>query len=802
MARVELSYLILAKSSHLFGSLSWGSPNWLIPVLVLSGAIAVMVLTWYARLGIAWPIRAIAATLKLLAIAALALCAVEPLFHGVRPRPGANLFLVAVDNSHSLSVTDRPGQPSRGEALRATLRDDAPWLARLGQDFELRRYLVDSGLRSTDSFRILSFDGRSSALRSALSTMAEQFRGRPVGGMLLLTDGNATDWDETAIDWKSLPPIYPVVIGGDRSLSDVAISRVTVTQTNFETTPVTVVAEITGEGLSGESIVVQLLDPTGKEVQRHVAELPATGSLVHRFQFRPELPGVSFFRIRAFAARDEAGATAERSAIEATLANNSRTVLVDRGRGPYRVLYLAGRPNWEFKFLRRAVAEDDEVQLIGLLRIAKREPKFNFRGRTGETTNPLFRGFGNQTDATAEQYDEPVLVRFGTRDQTELHDGFPKTAEQLFEYHAVVLDDVEAEFFTRDQMSLLHQFVSQRGGALLMLGGQESFASGGYARTPLGELLPVYFDKSQLAPPPGEYRWSLAREGWLQPWVRLRATETEEEQRLAEMPPFRTINGATGLKPGASVLASFVSTSAAGDSTPRPGLVVQPFGQGRAAALLVGDLWRWGMRRTSAANRDLDQAWRQTIRWLVSDVPGRVEVQIKRGSAEIQAATSLAIQVRDATAQPLDNADLKLIMSTPDGKKVAIDAVPSDTTPGEYVATFVPRVAGGYQARVTVAAPDGSPVGTTEAGFVHEPESDEFRTLLPNRALLERIAERTGGEVFEPHQLDQFVASLPNRRIPITEPWVYPLWHQWPMLVLALTCLIGEWGLRRWKGLP
>ena len=32
--------------------------------------------------------------------------------------------------------------------------------------------------------------------------------------------------------------------------------------------------------------------------------------------------------------------------------------------------------------------------------------------------------------------------------------------------------------------------------------------------------------------------------------------------------------------------------------------------------------------------------------------------------------------------------------------------------------------------------------------------------------------------------------------------WTYPLWHQWPMLILALTCLIGEWGLRRWKGWP
>lgn len=783
----------------MLNGISWGSPGWLMPVGILASAIAVIVLICYARAGMQGSQRVIAATLKLLAITALALCVLEPLMSGVRPRPGANLFLVAVDNSQSLSMMDRPGEVSRGESLRATLRDDSPWLTRLGQDFELRRYLVDSRLRSTDSFRVLSFDGPSTALRSALSTIASQFRGRPVGGVLLLTDGNATDWKETEIDWKSLPPVYPVVVGGERPPGDLAVSRVTVTQTNFETAPVTVVAEIACEGLGGRSAVIQLLDASGKEVQRHTAQLPGSGSLVRRFQYRPEQPGVAFLRVRAFVSEEEPLIASNRSKAEATAVNNSRLILVDRGRGPYRVLYLAGRPNWEFKFLRRAVADDDEVELIGLLRIAKREPKFSFRGRTDETTNPLFRGFGNQVDPTAEQYDEPVLVRFGTRDQTELREGFPKTAEQLFEYHAVILDDVEAEFFTRDQMTLLHQFVSHRGGALLMLGGQESFASGGYARTPIGELLPVYFDKTQPALPPGDYRWSIAREGWLQPWIRLRATETEEEKRLAQMPAFRTINGVTGLKPGASVLVSMTSTST--DGTPRPGLVVQPFGKGRSAALLVGELWRWGMRRPDATNHDLDQAWRQTIRWLVSDVPGRVEVQVERDSSE-HAAAALTIQVRDAAAEPLDNAEVKVTIATPDGKEVALDAVASETTAGEYVTTFVPRISGGYQARVKVTGPDGSDVGSTGVGFIHEPEVEEFRALLPNRELLERVAERTGGEVLKPDQLEKFVADLPNRRMPVTEPWIYPLWHQWPFLVVALACLIGEWGIRRWKGWP
>ena len=47
-----------------------------------------------------------------------------------------------------------------------------------------------------------------------------------------------------------------------------------------------------------------------------------------------------------------------------------------------------------------ALQADDEVEVVGLIRIAKKEPKFTFRGRTGETTNPLYRGFGNQEAAS------------------------------------------------------------------------------------------------------------------------------------------------------------------------------------------------------------------------------------------------------------------------------------------------------------------------------------------------------------------------------------------------------------------
>ncbi|HJT34931.1 MAG TPA: glutamine amidotransferase, partial [Pirellulales bacterium] len=644
-----------------------------------------------------------------------------------------------------------------------------------------------------------------------------------------------------------LPPVYPVVIGEERDLTDLSIARIAVGQTNFEAAPVTIAAELQSRGLAGRPVVLRVLEesdddqrnvaPTlrggdsssdtpwrrtsvakGDRQPRHgvpgllsdaapekvvetraVAAPPDGKPLVERFELRPEKPGVSFYTVEARLKGEDAIRTAKSqaaSSAEATLLNNRRVATVDRGGGPYRVLYVSGRPNWEFKFLRRALQEDDEVNLVGLVRIAKKEPKFTFRGRRGERTNPLYRGFGNQHDDTAEQYDEPVLLRLGTENKEELKGGFPKSAEDLFAYHAVILDDVEAAFFTHEQMSLLQQFVSQRGGGCLMLGGQHSFAAGGYQRTPLGELLPVYLDRGEVAPLEG-VRMRLTREGWLQPWVRLRSTENDEERRLAEMPEFHTLSRFRAIKPGASVLAS-VQTA---EGEPLPALVAQQFGRGRAAALAIGDFWRWNLRRQNNAASDLETAWRQMIRWLVADVPRRVEAEAERSATE-PGVVRIAVRVRDELFEPLDNATVTVRVETPDQRQIELTAEPSDQGAGEFVATFAPRVSGAYRANITARAEDASEVGRREIGWAAEPATDELRTLRPNRELLGRLAEATGGELIAPDDLEGFVASLPNRKAPIVEAWTYPLWHQWSVFLFAIVCLVGEWGLRRSHGLP
>lgn len=780
--------------------------------------LGVLFLVWsYLRAPANRILRTSCAFLKLLGLAALAICLLDPLWTAQRARPGANYFAVVADNSEGMQIKDRGDSITRASLLTNLLApQNANWLDELDKSFQIRRYYFDSHLQSTRDFGDLNFNGRSSSIGGALHTIADRFHGQPLAGVLLLTDGNATDLPDGKINAAGLPPVYSVVIGRDDTINDISIQKVAVSQTSFEDAPVSVQADILAGGYVGKDVVVQLFDQSGKLVQSQT-ERPRRDdeTTAFRFQLRPEKPGISFYRLRA-SAENELGQFAKpETSSEATLANNSRVIIVDRGQGSHRILYVGGRPSWEFKFMNRALAEDSQVDLVALIRVARSEPKFQFRGRVGETSNPLFRGF-TQTNEDTERYDQPVLVRLNTKDANELAGGFPKTADELYGYQAVILGDVESSFFTRDQMTLLQKFVSDRGGGLLMLGGAESFRRGQYDHTPIGEMLPVYLDSPGNTQPISDLHLRLTKEGWLQPWARLRDTEAGEKQRLESMPAFEAVNRIRDIKPGASVIAEV--QDAGGKNY--PALVTQRFGKGRVGALMIADLWRWGMQNAEL-HRDLDKSWRQMIRWLVADVPGRVEFQAVAKRDDPNQALDLQVRVRDKDFHPLDNATVKLTVyplgdlatktetrdpkleteSVSETNGVHLTAEPALSEAGLYEATYVPHAPGGYLAEAVVTDGSGVQVGRVRTGWSADPASEEFKSLKPNRALMEEIARQTGGEVIDASKLDAFAVGLPNRKAPVTETYSFPLWHEPLVFLFALACFAAEWGLRRWKGL-
>src|SRR5262245_41497900 len=188
--------------------------NWLWPGAIVL-IVAVVLLLWaYRQTAASAGVRALCAFLKLLGIAALIACLLEPLWSGQHARPGANQFAILADNSMGMQIHDRGNPQSRGEILRNLVASDkSAWQSKLEDNFQARRYLFDSRLQPTESFAELIFDGRSSAIFGALRTVKDRYQGRPLAGALLFTDGNATDLASSMPELSGLPPIYPVVIG-------------------------------------------------------------------------------------------------------------------------------------------------------------------------------------------------------------------------------------------------------------------------------------------------------------------------------------------------------------------------------------------------------------------------------------------------------------------------------------------------------------------------------------------------------------------------------------------------------------
>lgn len=784
-----------------------GQPGLLVPVILGCALFALVVIRSYWRTRqLSGAARALCALLKIAGFVILAFCLLEPLIRGTRPTPGENVFLILADRSGSLNIKDLDESRSRGERMLEWLIKEPEWMVRLEQDFSVRKYWIGSRLENVDDFEATEFTAGESRLKTALMTLKKRMENRPVAGVLFFTDGNATDSQLTALDESALPPVFPVMVGADTDLPDLEIERVDVSQTNFEAAPVRITARIRSQNSGNRPVVVELLDEQKALIDRQMVQLQ--GETQVTFKVKPDTAGIRFYTIEASFEEDFERIEKGQPRLEGTLDNNSKSVVVDRGNGPFRVLYVSGRPNWEFKFLNRALAEDQEVKLVGLIRIARKKPKFDFRRKGESTTSEFFKGFETDEDET-EQYFEPVLIRIGTEDEHELRGGFPRTAADLFRYDAIICDDVEAGYFSSEQMSLIQRFVSERGGGFLMLGGQESFQEGKYSRTPIADLLPVYVNRSSLESGPDgptiqpskkeAYRLRLSRTGFLQPWIRLRGTEDDEAKRLGKMPAFASLNRTDGIKPGADELAFAIDSNGESHSA----LVTQNYGKGRSGALLIGDYWRWGMNRRDPAANDLATAWRQTVRWLVADVPGRIEVSVDQ-SESVLSDYRIQVRVRNEEFQPLDNAELKMSVTRPDGTRVLVRCQPSDHEAGVYLAEF-PALKGGegnYLVEVVCLNPDGTLIGSRQAGWVYSPASQELGDLAPNETWLRQLAERSGGEMLNPADLDDFVKQLPNRRLPRKETSIFPLWHHMLFFWIAIVCFAAEWGIRRIRGLP
>jgi len=369
-----------------------------------------------------------------------------------------------------------------------------------------------------------------------------------------------------------------------------------------------------------------------------------------------------------------------------------------------------------------------------------------------------------------------------------------------------VLGSIEASHFTHDQLRMIADFVSQRGGGLLALGGRLSFSEGGYAGTPVDEVLPVVLEPVEISPEteevsaPGFFA-SLAIKptpfGTTHPVTQFGADPESSAERFKTLPPLSTLNDVRSVKPGATTLLE-----GSGDGvTDQPVLAFQRYGRGKAIALTVGDSWQWQMHHDIPLE-DLTHElfWRRLLRWLVSYVPDQVTLSTDKSRYAPRESVVLTAEVDDDRFLKVNNAQVQARVRSPSGEALELPMEWTVDKDGEYRASFLPEEKGIYE--VTVEAErDGASVGTAKSYLEVEDLDDEYFQAEMRAPLLERIAKETGGEFYRKETVSRLPEDMSYTEGGTTIRERKDLWDMPALFLLMLGLAGAEWSYRKYRGL-
>jgi uncharacterized membrane protein len=738
---------VFAKGRFVLGSL-W-------PAVLL--ATAALATAWsYGRAGPRLAERASLAGLRTAALAALVFCLCRPGLQLATAVPQQSFVGVLLDDSRSMRIAD-DGQPRSAFVARA-FGPDSVLLKELSARFKLRFFRFSDTADRVASVSDLTFDGGQTNLVRALDRAGQELSAVPLSGLVLVTDGADNgptgELSERLLALRARStPVFTVGLGRERFARDVEIARVEMPSAVLKGTSVTAEVRLAQRGLGGSKVQLQVEDG-GRLLQTQEVKLPADGeSAAARVHLTLAEAGPRTVRFRIAPAPDEP-----------ITENNQQDVLVLVKDDREKILYLEGEPRFELKFVRRAVFEDKNLQVVCLERTSQNK-----------------------------------FLRLDVDDAEELAGGFPRTREELFRYRGLVLGSVEASFFTPDQLRMIAEFVGQRGGGLLALGGRHAFAEGGYASTPLAEALPVVLEEKGAQPSSSaELKVEPAPAGVTHGVTQLAATEEQSTERWKTLPALSTVNPVRRTRPGAVTL---LMGRGDGLAAPQVVLAYQRYGAGKSLAFTVHDSWLWQMHADVPLD-DLthENLWRQLLRFLVSGVPGPVSVTVSPERTSPGTSVAVVANVSDLTYMKVNDAEVVAHVTDPSGAERPLSLEWAVGKDGEYRGSFSVPDKGSYQVRVE-AQRGGKSLGRDTAEAQAADLETEYFGAEMRRPLLERIAEETGGRFYMPENVASLPADLGYSGGGATVQEEKPLWDMPVLYILIVGLLSAEWGYRKRRGL-
>lgn len=702
--------------------------------------------------------RAALVGLRVLVLSALVVALLRP----VRQRPSAEqptrLLPVVVDVSGSMGIPDAAEGQTRLDAARALVRAIESELSGTGLRVEV--WPMHGGTSAT-ALDDLGVGGVRSDLVAAVDDVAGRALARDAAALVLLSDGVTTEHGGLQPERREALPLFTVAVGGVQPVRDLEVAQLEAGTAALPGSAMDVLAVVVTRGMRGRAVTVRLTENGRPVDSATVTPEVDAGAIPFRFVVTPPPDQPTVY-----------AAEVQQAEPDAVPDNDRRQLLVPPQMGRRRVLVMEGAPGFEHTFLKRALATDAALSVDALVR----------KGRDDQ---------GRDTFAVQATEDRAAV----------LAQGFPSSRETLFQYDAVVLSNVEAEFFTRAQLDLLRQFVAERGGGLLVMGSR-SFEREGMAATPIADVLPV---------DPAVRRWqdpsadeaarnlpanapAVTRDGAAHPATRLSVDRDASAALWRSLPPLASVSPMGAPRPGAQVLA--VSANPGGVASPL--IVMQRFGQGHALVFGGEAAWRWRMMRPSS-DTAYASVWRQMIRALAAPAPGPVTMTVG-GAAGREGQTPVMIDVRDARFLPVADAEVTLTAQAPDGRTRSLQPVLTDAAAGRYT-VVVPTGDSGVWTLTAEAVHRGVVRGTAVLHVMSPAPRDEFRRPEVNGPVLRRLADAAGGEAFTADTLPALVDRLRLLQAAPARFEDVDLWHTVWTLAGIIALLASEWTLRRRWGL-
>jgi uncharacterized membrane protein len=659
-------------------------------------------------------------------------------------KPQQNIVAVVVDDSHSMATKD-DGVSRRDHVVRVL---NGGLLKTLKEKFQVRLYRLGDHLNRFDNPEQLDASEPATHIASNLKEVVAESATLPIGAVVLLSDGadnsGGIDLDTISEIRRQRIPIHTVGFGREQFAKDVELEEVQMPAKALPSSRLEAQVSFKQHGYSGRKLRVDIKEG-GKILGSGEITAKADGiQQTEAILFNAGAAGVKNLDVAIQPFADEENQN-----------NNRVTRVIAVSNVKPRILYMEGEPRWDYKFLRRAVEDDKNIEVVSILRT---------------TQNKIYRQ--------------------GIANEDELKDGFPTKVEDLFGFQGIILGSVEAGYFTPAQQDLIQQFVDRRGGGLLFLGGRASLADGGYTKAPFTDLLPVNLPdrKNTFHRDPAYVELTGAGRDSL--ITRLEENPDRNVERWKKLPYLMNFQEVGTPKPGAVVLADM---TASGHKMPL--LITQTYGRGRTAVFATGGDWRWQMLQP-LEDMTHEMFWRQLLRWMVSDTPTRVVASTPKQVLTDEGDAHLRAEVRDTTYLPTSDAQVEAHIVGPDGTSQTVEMHPDPLEQGVYTADWSADKAGSYITEV-VAKRGQEELGRDAIAMRRENGVAENFHLEQNRDLLEKLSSQTGGRYYRSTETKQLGQDISYSEAGITVRETKDLWDMPIVFFVALLLPLTEWLLRR-----